>query len=361
MSRSRWVVLLGPPILIVLATGGASVVSGSGAPPTRAAPAPGPVAACRMPITTPGSPATRASGEAWWRSAPVLDRSGVLTGWRLDLGLGAAAVAGETLSAESATSGPEHGLVVVASDDGARSEIRLVDVAARCEWTIEIGSAIARQAIAERAGDGVIVHLIERETRADLGTWHVDPDGRRTLVAGPVPAEALVAAGISRVWSTNLAATRDGRRLAVQSCDPEVCLTRIVDRATGAVAVILGGQGDVIGFSGDRLVTMAACHGIPCGVLAWDDGGTAHVLADESLGAAVAADGMVVIAVASDDTRPSSIAIDPETGLRYPLAGLAPDTVPIPDGGALAGIEAGPDAIGLIGPSGRPSVMEVRP
>ena len=361
MSRSRWVVLLGPPFLVVLAAGAVSATAGGRQSTTRAAPIPGPVTACRAVMPSPAEAAVRAPGEAWWRRVPVLDGSGVLTGWRLSVGLGTGPVSGELLPAESAVSGPEQGRVVVAVDDGARSEVRLLDVAARCESTIEVGEAVARLAIAEPIGDGVLVHLLQRETRADLGTWHLGPDGHRTLVAGPVSAEALAVAGITRVWSTNVAATRDGRRLAVQSCDPDRCLSRIVDRTSGAVTTIAGGQGDVIGFSGHQLVTMAACHGIPCGVLAWDDQGAAHALADSAVGAAVTANGRVVIAVPDSDGGVTSVAVDPQANLRYPLAGLAPDMVPIRAGTATAGIETGPDAIGLIGPAGQPSILEVLP
>ena len=107
---------------------------------------------------------------------------------------------------------------------------------------------------------------------------------------------------------------------------------------------------------------MAACHGIPCGVLAWDDDGTAHALADAAVGAAVTADGMVVIAVAGDDGEVTSIAVDPRDAAcdtRLPVSRRTRS--PSAPADALAGIETGPDAIGLIGPSGHPSILEVRP
>ena len=384
MTRSRWLVLLGPPLILILGVG-AATAAGRAAPATAGAPSVSrPLTACPAPGSrgaAVGSGGAAAAGArpaaagsaagaatsnaklvgAWWRSTPVLDGTGSLTGWTLVAGAPGRGAAKLDLPASSSASGPDRGRVIVAVDDGTRSSIHVVDTGRGCEAVVDLGRLVARRAIADPSGDGLLVHLLDRASRADLGIWHVSPDGRRTLVLAPLDDASRAAAGIPRIWATNLLAMRDGRRLAVQSCDPEKCLTRILERASGLVTSLIGGQGDLIGFSGDRLVTWAACHGLPCGVVAWSPKGDPAVLADRAIGAAVAADGPVVIAVQSGEAEAHALAIDAGTRGVRDIGSLAGGALPLPGVAANAGIETAPDSVGLVSPSGTTSEMEVLP
>ncbi len=368
MTRSLWVVILGPPLILVLGAGAVTAVGRAPRAPAGTLPIPRPMTAC---AATPGDPAPdaaaagRAAGAkpvgAWWRSTPVLDAAGSLTGWTLVAGTPGGRAAKLDLPAASSASGPNRGRVVVAVDEGSSSSIHIVDAARGCEAVLDLGAVVARRAIADPAGDGFLVHLLARDSRADLGVWQVSPDGRRTLLLVPLEDASRRAAGIDRVWATNLRTTRDGRRLAVQSCDPENCLTRIVERGSGRVTSLIGRQGDLIDFSGDRLVTWAACHGAPCGLVAWSNDGSAAVLADSAIGAAVAGDGAVVIAVREGAADANALAIDVASRGVRELGPLARDLLPLAATARFAGIESGPDAVGLVGSSGLTSELKVLP
>lgn len=361
MSRSRWLALLGPPLIVILATGAAS--AGTGHRPEVQAETVSNLGSVFTCTTASDPPAARAGVGTWWRLTPALDPGGALTGWTLtggDRGDGTARPVRLDLPPASSASGPDRGRVIVATDDGSRSAVRVVNVAAGCARDLDVGDAIARRAIADPDGDGVLVHLLARESRTDLGVWRVASDGQRRRILGPVDASTLRVAGLGRVWSTNLAATRDGRRLAVQSCDPRTCVTRALDRDSGRVVTLTGGQGDLIGFAGDRLVTMAACPGLPCAVLAWRDDGTPRVVAGTTLGAAVSAVGSVLIAVPHGRAGAQAIVYDPVTGTRREIGELPDGALPVPGSAATSGIEAGPSGIGLIDPTGLPSILEVQ-
>ena len=360
MSRSRWVVLLGPPLIVAAA--GVVVASGhTDRVHAGALPVPRPAVACRS-AAGAGSGAPEGAGVGtWWRSSPLMDAGGRLTGWRLTAGGGSAPGTFRLdVPAASSASGPDRGRVVVARDDGERSSIAILDVGRGCTRSIDLGTVVARRAIADSAGEGILVHLLHRATRSDLGVWLVGPDGRRTLVLGPVGGRTLAAAGIRRVWATNLATSRDGARLAVQSCDPDACVTRVLERANGRVTTLLGDQGDLVGFAGGSLITMAACHGTPCGVLAWSASGTVTALAGSTLGAAVAANGMVVIAIPGT-SRTRAVGVDPADRSRHDLGEWPGATAPLPETSRFAGIEAGPGAVAVIDGSGLPSLLEVQP
>ena len=368
MSRSRWVVILGPPLVLAVAAG-AAVVAAAGRPARASA---GAVPQVRQVVPCPGpldgiGSAARSTAGTWWRTAPVLDARGILTGWRLTAAAGAA---GRTLRVDlppaSSISGPNGGRVVVGADDGARSSLRIVDVAARCQRSIDLGDVVVRRAIADPRG-GFIAHLVARGSRSDLGTWHVAVDGHRRPILDAPDAEALRAAGLERVWSTNLAASADGRWLAVQSCDPEACLTRRLERHSGRVTALAGPHGDLVGFAGDLLVTMAACHGLPCGVLAWSADGSETSLADATLGATISADGLVVVGLVGTTSGATSgapalaLAVDATTRGRRGMAELPKDALLLSPGSPFAGIEVGPHGVAVVDQSGLPSSVEVEP
>ncbi|MBI3745294.1 MAG: hypothetical protein HY264_01980 [Chloroflexi bacterium] len=375
MSRSRWAVLLGPPLIVLTAAGSGPAAATRGAPPGSPALAtPRPLIACASPFdgtpqatprSAPSANRSRPGIRAWWRSAPALDAAGTLTGWTLTVGDGGGVSFAMPMPPASSVSGPADGRVVAAIDDGARSAIRVVETGDGCVHVVALDGVVVRRAITDRASDGYLAHLLDASTRADLGVWRVTLDGRRTLVLGPIEAAALRSAGIERVWSTSLAATGDGRRLAVQSCDPDACLTRVLDRPTGHILVLAGRQGDLVGFAGDRVLTRAACTGLPCPILAWGADGVATTLADDADAAAVTVDGMVVVAGPPGSGGARLLAIDPLTGARRDLGLLAPGAKLAASGAdgsdALpGGVEAGPTSIGVLAPNGSPSILEVR-
>ncbi len=370
MTRSRWVVLLGPPLILILGVGVATAGGRAPRAPAGMLALPRPVTACSA--TGSGGQAAAGHGPegrlvgsksvgARWRSTPALDRSGSLIGWTLIVGVPGGPEGTLDLPAASSASGPARGRVIVAVDDGARSSIHVVDAARTCDTVLDLGVVVARRAIADPLGDGFLVHLLDRPTRVDLGVWHVSPDGRRSRLLAPLADASRDEAGIRRVWTTNLLARLDGRQLAVQACDPETCLTRIVERPSGRVTAIVGAQGELIGFSGGRLITWAACHGMPCGVVAWSPEGTPTTLTDSAIGAAVTTDGTVVIAVQRGLAEAHALAIDVLARGTRDIGPLAADLLPVPATARFAGIETGPNSVGLAGPTGQASELGLLP
>lgn len=357
--------LLGPPLLIALAVASAAVVPNSRLGVRAGAlPDPRPMAECAKAAPADAVVNARVDRTAlgsWWRLVPVTDAGGTLTDWTLTVGASDARAATYTLPPASFVSGPDHGHLVIAEDDGARSAVRVLDVAGGCARVLDLGVAIARRAIADPARDAVLVHLLDRETRADLGIWRAPLDGGDPVrVLAPIPDAALWAAGISQVWATTLLTSGDGSRLAVQSCDPEACVTRILDLGTGRVLIIDGAHGELVGFAGDRLVSMGACGGLPCEVLSWDLAtGVPATLETAAIGATVSRDGRVVVAVRDAGAETAAFAIDPSTGSRESLGVLDAGTIPVGHMSAVAGVEAAPDAVGLIREVGQPVLLEL--
>jgi hypothetical protein len=264
-----------------------------------------------------------------------------------------------SLPSASLVGGPDRGRVIVSADDGRRSIIRLIDAASGCVGVFDVGPAIARRTVADPAGDGILVHLLERATRADMGIWRVTADGQpMTRILPPLDAGDLARAGIGRVWTTALRVSADGTRLAVQACDPEACLTRVLDLRTGSVSAVAGEQGDLVGFAGERLITMAHCHGLPCGILSWGADGRAPItLVPAALAAAVSPDGRVVGVVADESGATDLLVTDSAGGGRRSLGRLATEALINGNGSASAGIEVGPDAVGILAGSGVPAAL----
>ena len=81
------------------------------------------------------------------------------------------------LSPESFASGPVDGRVVVGDDDGATSELRIIDVGRGCATVVAREADVIRGAVLS-AGDGTIwEHRVDRATRTDLGVWRRGPGG----------------------------------------------------------------------------------------------------------------------------------------------------------------------------------------
>jgi hypothetical protein len=225
--------------------------------------------------------------------------------------------------------------------------VRIVDAVGGCAAEIRIGDRTARRAISDPGGIGVIAHLLEPGSRRDLGVWRIAPDGRiAERLLGPVADATLAAAGIDRVWITDLRVDATGRRLAVQSCHPDACVTRVVDLATGDLSVLAGeGQGPIVGFSGGQLVTWAACHGLPCPVLAWTIAdGSDRILALEASGAALSGDGRrLVVARSGAAGEGELVAIDVRSGRARSLGAGGMDDLLL---SGAAGIGAGTEIVG---------------
>ena len=332
------------------------------------APIPRPLAEC---VTTapahPGGATGRlgaaAPTGAWWHQAPVVDAAGTLDGWTLVVGAPGGREITLTLPAASVVTGPVNGQVFVATDDGNSSAVRVVDATAGCARTVDIAQAIARRAIADLDGAGILVHLLDRDTRDDLGVWRIGAGGvDHERVLAPIPEATLRAAGIEQVWATALATSGDGSRLAVQSCAPENCVTRVLEFGTGSVMTVDGAQGELVGFASDRLVTMGPCPGLPCSVLAWSLENVApSTLEEAATGAAMAPGGVLIAAVVDSDGRTRAIAIDPSTGTHRSLGFIGSGTVPAGGASASAGIETAPGTVGLLGPDGRPALLDLDP
>jgi hypothetical protein len=359
--------LLGPPLLIALAVASAAVIPNSRLG-VRAGALPNPRAIAECANAAPAAAAVnarpdRAAQGSWWRLVPVTDSGGTLTDWTLTVGASDARAATFTLPPASFVSGPDHGRLVIAEDDGARSAVRVLDVAGGCARTLDLGAAIARRAVTDPGRDAVLVHLLDRSSRADLGTWRVPLNGGDLVrVLAPIPDAALRAAGISQVWATTLLTSSDGSQLAVQSCDPVACVTRILDLGTGDILIIDGAHGELVGFAGDRLVSMGACGGPPCEVLSWDLAtGVPATLETAAIGAAVSRDGRVVVAVRDSGAEAHVLAIDASSGSRESLGVLDAGTVPLGGMSAVAGLETALDAVGLVRDLGQPFPLELGP
>src|SRR5262249_53257623 len=160
MSKRRWPVLLGPPLLFVAAL---AAVIGLAGPPAKAG---GALSIARLAACSPGHQAGSGKSVAWWKTIDRTDATGGLTGHQLFLGAGAQSSADAPLPIESSVSGPVGGLVAVTMDDGVRSVLQLADVEGRCSITIDRRADVIRNAIIDPTDGSVFAHLVARDTRA---------------------------------------------------------------------------------------------------------------------------------------------------------------------------------------------------
>jgi hypothetical protein len=173
------------------------------------------------------------------------------------------------LPPESFAAGPFDGWILVGSDDGRRSTLRLIDPVRGCARTVGGSTAVIRRATLTPDRRTVIEMRVDRATRADQGIFQRHLTGRRQAdrLLPPIPADVR----FGPTWTTELAWDIDGRRLVVQSCGAIACRTRVVDPASGSTQLIADqGHGDLIGLAGDRLVLHEACGGLPCAIVAVD-------------------------------------------------------------------------------------------
>lgn len=352
-KRPRWILT----VLLLAGAGGllAAVRLLPLAEAGRSSPLPGLVACAATPVVGPG--ATARPG-AFFRSEARLDAAGSLIGRRLYVGEAGQIAATAELPAESAMSGPVDGVVVVTADDGARSIVQLVSVGG-CATTVHTTASVVRRAIVDPLDGSLLLHLVDRATRADLGVWRLAAGTTRPeRILEPLPASLH----FGTVWATDLVLDAAGRQLAVQSCQDRECLTRIVDLARPAAlpTVLRGsGQGPMLGFAGDRLVTWAACDGLPCALLEWDAAaaGPSQLVADASA-AGLTGDGRLLVVVVTGATGERSLVVDLATGQARPLHGLLPGDRPVARGGiATAGLELATDQVAVGQRAGEPHAI----
>lgn len=211
---------------------------------------------------------TAATGSTWFRLDPTLDEAGGLVGQRLAAGrVGAAASATLDLAAEAFAAGPVDGRVLVGSDDGRRSRIRVLDAAGGCVTAGYETDDLVRRALLDPTG-GVIEFRLDRRSRADLGVWRRSLDGGGGVrLAAPLPASER----LGLIFSTELAWSAERDRIVVTSCGQAACLIRIIDPLAGAVTTIdEPGIGEAIGLAGSTLVAYGGCPALPCSVVVRD-------------------------------------------------------------------------------------------
>jgi len=310
----------------------------------------------------PGAGGSADVAPVWWRSVSVLDADGSIVGRSLTVGRGGAELAHLALPTESSVSGPVGGLVVVASDDGAASLVRLLAVGRGCAWTIPAPEGVLRRAVLSPDGTTLLAHVVERASRVDLGVW------ARPLVGGGSWARVLapldgVAAGTGRVWATDVRATADGR-LVVQSCGDTGCVVRVTSLDGTRPVTLSGGrmQGHLLGVAGDRLIVWQECGGAPCPILAWPIGARSGTrLADDAVAAELSADGTRLVILRIDPAGSHLLAIDPASGARWALAdagGLRPLAIGLE---AFAGIELPADAVAIGSSDALPRILITAP
>jgi hypothetical protein len=303
-----------------------------------------------------GKPKRDVGPGSWWKLTERLDGAGAMAGRQLAVGRGGSTALLLDLATETVASGPIGGVVVVASDDERRSEISLVSSLGACSWLVDQSADVVRGAILDPGDGSVLAHLVDRQTRADLGTWRFN--GKDALAQPALVAPALAPGAIDGpVWITDLRLDQAGHILAVQSCTDSGCLTRLFDlRVPGKDPTVLaGGQGSLLGFAGKRLLTWAACPGFPCGIQSWDIAtARATVVLDRADAAAVTPDGRFVVA-STDVGAVHTLRIELGSGTRALIKGISGDDLLLPVGvAATSGVQLGADEIPVGAPGANP-------
>lgn len=297
------------------------------------------------PPCPPGPSAPVAAG-AWYSMEARLDAAGWLTGYRLVLGdLGGTGARHLALPPESFASGPVAGRVLVGDDDGIRSRLRVVDVAAGCATELAREASVIRSAVLAADGRAVWEHRVNRVTRADEGVWRRQPVGGAAIqvLQGLAPDAAY-----GPTFSTQLRLAPDGR-VAVDSCGERRCRTRVLEPRTGAVSLIAG-IGPLLGIDRGRVIAWAECPGLPCPIQAIDLRTGRRATVVDGAGAAVLAtgDGRALVHERPDGRLEL---LDLETLRRTVLA--SPDgSAPVRDGSAAAGGADLPPGGVLLAPAG---------
>lgn len=357
MLESRWRRWFGTGVIAIVAVGSAaSVVTGAG--PRHWAPSACPETGDRGAAARAASPESLddLAREAWFRLDPRLDRTGALEGQRLAIALdGERASRTMDLPPESFAAGPFGRIVLVGTDDGNASRLLAIDVAGQCAWDIGAESAVIRRATIDPAGTTIYEMRVDRVTRTDLGIWSRPLDGASpaTRFLDPIDVDDR----FGPTFTTEFAWDVGGPTLVVQSCGELACRARLVEPASGSVqAVSEPDLGALVGLDAGRLVTYAACPGLPCPVVLTDlSSGVRSTLTDA---AAIA-----ILVRTSDGPRLVHEVFDgPGIALRSVALDGSParDLGPVPEGMRLhptpgiaeASTRVGPDWV-LLSPDGR--------
>lgn len=292
MGQARWRDRFGPPSL-VLSTGlmiavvFPSAIS-AGPPPTRPA-APTACTALDLAAAARGNGLPQRAANVQVES--MVDADGVFSGRTLAVqprsGRGPVAV---TLPAESFVSPALGDLVVYGSHrPGDGSEVFVVDAGSGCGLRIAQPAEVVRSAILDPSGAALYLHSVTEADRRDLGVIRLDlVGGGNTVVLEPIEQSAA----FGRTFSTEMRWSIEGDALAVQSCGPAACRTRVLDIGSGEVRTHDDPpHGTLIGVAAGALYTLGACHWSPCSVLAIDRAsGHAAVLFEEAYGATLSSD-----------------------------------------------------------------------
>lgn len=256
---------LGPPLAAIAALG--LIVSSVASSAVAADPGWTSVAAC--PAGAPRPALVGADDQPWFRIEEVLDGRGQVVGQRLELGAAGSRSRLE-LPAESSAAGPFGGAILVTADDGRQSTVQLVDAVAGCSRLVALDEAVVRRATLDPTSSTIYLHRLDRATRASLGIWRRPIDGGRPArVVAPIGRDAR----IGRTFSTELVWSVEGDRLAIQSCGERRCRTRLLTPAGGRIVALDDpDQGPLVGVAAGRVVTYAACPGLPCPLVATEVG-----------------------------------------------------------------------------------------
>jgi hypothetical protein len=281
---------------------------------------------------------------------------GSLAGWELTTRTPDATLR-LALPPESAVRGPADGRVAVATDDGNRSEIRLVSPSG-CGDLVHTTGDVVRQAIVMPGRGAVIFHAVSRNERADLGIWRLAIAGERSIrrVLPPLEPGDPLLADVGLVWSTELRADLDGTSLAAESCGEILCRSRVVAlhevEAPGPRIV----PGHVVGLDRRHVVTLRDCDGLRCALFSTEvaSGRDRLLAAPVSSATTLVRDGRLYAAAITASGTGTFLVVDPASGARPATRALGTAS----DGSAEAAIElrllpaGGAAGAGVEGPPG---------
>lgn len=221
---------------------------------------------------------------AWFTMRPRTERDGALAGYVLRLAVaGRDALAALDVPPESFAAGPFGESVLVGSDDGTSSKLRLV-APNGCGRVLAIAGEILRRATIDPSGQRLITFRLGRADRTDLGIWTapIDDETAARQLLPPLATSPELDARFGSTFATDFLWSTDGGRLVVQSCGESQCRFRIVADVGGRTWTLdRDGIGAALALVGNRLIAFSACAGRPCPILAVDiDSGATDELVD---------------------------------------------------------------------------------
>jgi hypothetical protein len=309
MLRARWRNRYGPPLVVL---GTAALISIAAAPLLS-----GPLAkaagfrtaastACSPSADAVTSAARRRPSGAALAVKPTISSNGEFVGRSLAVSGGGRPLS-LALPAESFVGQPEGDALVYTQANPGRSEVHVIDLATGCDSIVARVSGVVRSAVLDPTGTAVYVHSVSAGSRRDAGVSRVAIDGGATSTVVPALADDP---RFGPTFGTQLAWSVDGRTLAVQSCGFDECRTRLLDVASGAIAMFDAlGQGPLVGVSKRHIVEFRDGHSLPSAVVSIDrSSGTMATLAEVAYAASLKAnaDGSEI---ASIDSAAGSIEV----------------------------------------------------